>query len=156
MAHRALPESRMFALLLATCTALGACGGGDPEPEDLQLAQAESQEQWARPLGATLAAAAETSAGTSSSTASGGSRWSDRATWGGTLPGNGAEVVIPAGKTIVLDGATPALAGLRIEGTLRIEGANAAITAGFIDIPATGALLAGSATAPYTGRSSSP
>ena len=123
MAHRALPESRMFALLLATCTALGACGGGDPEPEDLQLAQAESQEQWARPLGATLAAAAETSAGTSSSTASGGSRWSDRATWGGTLPGNGTEVVIPAGKTIVLDGATPALAGLRIEGTLRIEGA---------------------------------
>ena len=152
MAHRALPESRMFALLLATCTALGACGGGDPEPEDLQLAQAESQEQWARPLGATLAAAAETSAGTSSSTASGGSRWSDRATWGGTLPGNGTEVVIPAGKTIVLDGATPALAGLRIEGTLRIEGANAAITAGFIDIPATGALLAGSATAPYTGK----
>src|SRR5687768_10778195 len=99
MAHRALEESRMLALLLATCTALGACGGGDPEPEDLQLAQAESQEQWARPLGATLAT--EASTGTSSS-ASGGARWSDRATWGGSLPGNGSEVVIPAGKTIVL------------------------------------------------------
>jgi hypothetical protein len=81
-----------------------------------------------------------------------GPRWSDPATWGGVLPVAGAEVVIPAGRTVVLDAATPALSGLRIEGTLRIEGADAALTAGFIDIPSSGALLAGSATAPYTGK----
>lgn len=30
-------------------------------------------------------------------------RWSDRATWGGTVPQDGSHVTVPAGKTIILD-----------------------------------------------------
>src|SRR4051812_27079581 len=38
------------------------------------------------------------------------SRWSDPATWGGTVPQATTKVVIPEGKTVVLDIDTPNLA----------------------------------------------
>jgi hypothetical protein len=78
-----------------------------------------------------------------------GQRWSDPATWGGTLPTAGATVVIPAGRTIVLDTATPALKGLTIEGTLTAApDADIGITADYI-ILRGGRLQIGSAAAPY-------
>lgn len=45
--------------------------------------------------------------------------WSDAATWGGTKPSNGDEVVIPEGQYIILDENPPALGGLTINGTLQ-------------------------------------
>ncbi len=45
-------------------------------------------------------------------------KWSDPATWGGTVPVAGADVVIPAGKDVLLDMDTPALGGLTINGSL--------------------------------------
>ena len=77
-------------------------------------------------------------------------RWSDPATWGGALPGDGAEVVVPAGKTLVLDTNTASLGALRIEGTLRFAPRDLALTAKSIRV--TGALEAGAPTEPYVHR----
>jgi cell migration-inducing and hyaluronan-binding protein len=45
-------------------------------------------------------------------------KWSDPATWGGSVPVAGADVVIPAGKDVLLDMDTPALGSLTINGSL--------------------------------------
>jgi hypothetical protein len=81
---------------------------------------------------------------------SGELRWSDPATWGGTMPPTGAEIVIPVGRTIVLDTQTASLGPVRVEGTLRLAGADVALTAASVNV--TGALLVGSATAPFGGK----
>lgn len=44
--------------------------------------------------------------------------WSDPATWGGTIPADGASVRIPAGKVVTLDRSV-SLASLTVNGTLR-------------------------------------
>ena len=82
--------------------------------------------------------------------ATGELRWSDPATWGGSIPGDGAEVVVPAGRTVVLDAPTASLGALRIEGTLRFAPRDLALTARSIQV--TGALEAGSASDPYVHR----
>lgn len=48
-------------------------------------------------------------------------RWSDAATWGGNKPVAGANVVIPAGTTILLDENPPALGGLTVDGNLEFD-----------------------------------
>ena len=78
-------------------------------------------------------------------------RWSDPATWGGQLPAAGATITIPAGRTVVLDAQTPALAGLRIQGTLVAANADVAITAGYIIVDG-GRLEIGTATTPFARR----
>jgi hypothetical protein len=77
-------------------------------------------------------------------------RWSDAATWGGEVPGAGAEVVIPAGATVVLDTDTALLGNLRIEGTLRFAAADIELKATAIQV--SGALHIGSAAQPHTNR----
>lgn len=79
--------------------------------------------------------------------------WSDPATWGGSKPVAGAAVVVPAGKTIVLDESTPALGLLTIDGNLVFKDAvTAELRASAVLVRATGSLRAGTATAPFTGR----
>jgi len=53
----------------------------------------------------------------------GAQRWSDPTTWGGAPPKDGDEITIPAGKTVLLDGSTPDLKGLTVNGTLLFEDA---------------------------------
>jgi hypothetical protein len=77
-------------------------------------------------------------------------RWSDAATWGGVVPGAGAEVVVPTGATLVLDTDTADLGNLRIEGTLRFAAADVELRAAAIQV--SGALLIGSANAPHLNR----
>jgi hypothetical protein len=77
-------------------------------------------------------------------------KWSDRATWGGEVPGVGAEVVVPAGATVVLDTDTAELGNLRIEGTLRFGAADVELKAAAVQV--SGALLIGSAEAPHLNR----
>jgi len=48
-------------------------------------------------------------------------RWSDPATWGGRLPPAGGDVVIAAGRRILLDVSPPPLGSLRIDGRLRFD-----------------------------------
>ena len=81
-----------------------------------------------------------------------GALWSDPATWGGTKPGAGASVFIPAGKQVVIDENTPALGELTIEGELLFKPAIAAeLSADVIRVQRGGALRAGTASAPFTG-----
>ncbi|MGL4576498.1 MAG: G8 domain-containing protein, partial [Burkholderiaceae bacterium] len=78
--------------------------------------------------------------------------WSDPASWGGTLPPAGAQVLIPAGRAIVLDADTPALAGLQIDGALYFADKNVKLTAGWV--MTTGLLQAGTEAEPYKYKSS--
>ncbi len=77
-------------------------------------------------------------------------RWSDTATWGGAVPAAGAEVVVPAGATVVLDTDTAVLGNLRIEGTLRFAAADVELKAAAIQV--SGALQIGSAAQPHRHR----
>ncbi len=80
-------------------------------------------------------------------------RWSDAATWGGQVPGAGANVVIPLGKTVMLDVPTAALGSLKIEGRLIAEQSRSVgITANYVLVTGPAALLEiGSATEPFLG-----
>jgi G8 domain len=73
--------------------------------------------------------------------------WSDPNTWGGTLPAAGAAVVIPAGKTVVLDTQTAALGDVRIEGVLKLAERDVELSADSVTV--TGTIQAGTAAAPY-------
>lgn len=68
------------------------------------------------------------------------------------MPPAGAIVVIPAGKTVVLDTATPALRGLTIEGSLvAAADTDVAITSDFVYVKG-GRLQIGTASQPYLRR----
>lgn len=77
-----------------------------------------------------------------------GTRWSDPATWGGTVPPANSVVVIPTGKTVILDGTTPPLRGLQIQGTLVAGDHDVAITSDYVYVNG-GRLQIGSATQPF-------
>lgn len=78
-------------------------------------------------------------------------RWSDPATWpGGVVPAAGAAVSIPAGKTVRLDVSPPPLASLTVDGVLRFDATDLALTAGWILV--RGRFEVGSEAAPYTHR----
>jgi G8 domain/Right handed beta helix region/Secretion system C-terminal sorting domain len=74
--------------------------------------------------------------------------WSNPATWGGVKPVAGAAVTIAAGKHIILDENTPALAGLTINGTLEFDRKNVSLTAHWIML--MGTMYVGSAASPFT------
>lgn len=62
-------------------------------------------------------------------------------------------MVIPAGRVVLLDENPPALAGLTIDGELRIRGdADVELQADWVLVNATGTLRAGAEGAPVTGR----
>jgi len=64
--------------------------------------------------------------------------WSDPATWGGTLPAAGADVVIPADKNVLLDMDTPALGSLTINGSLTFSPSrDLALTSRYIVVQGT-------------------
>jgi cell surface hyaluronidase len=76
-------------------------------------------------------------------------KWSEAATWGGTLPGTDAAVVIPAGKTVVLDINAPRLKSLEIRGTLQFINRNIELRSGSIMVHG-GKLQIGSSAVPFT------
>ena len=77
-------------------------------------------------------------------------RWSDVATWGGGLPSAGSDIVIPAGRTIILDISPAAIGALKIEGTLKFDARDIELTAASINV--TGSLLIGSKTQAYRNK----
>lgn len=80
--------------------------------------------------------------------------WSEEASWarfGAHKPLAGEAVTIPAGYKILLDESTPDLAGINVDGELRLaENQTLTLQADYIMVH--GALLAGSAHAAYSGR----
>jgi hypothetical protein len=76
-------------------------------------------------------------------------RWSDPANWPDRkVPAAGADVVIPKGTDLVLDVSPPALASLRIEGTLTADDRDLELTAGNVHV--FGALRVGTERTPFT------
>lgn len=89
---------------------------------------------------------------TGTSPVASGQRWSDPATWGGSVPATGASVRVPPGKTIVLDTRTAALSALVVEGELVADpAADVSITSDYVLVAGSGAKLQiGTADQPYT------
>ncbi|MGL4610784.1 MAG: G8 domain-containing protein [Trueperaceae bacterium] len=79
-----------------------------------------------------------------------GERWSDPATWGGVMPGEGAVVEIPKGKTVVLDISTPRLGGLYIQGELLFDHQDVSLSSNWIAV--AGRLAAGQETAVHPSK----
>jgi G8 domain len=78
--------------------------------------------------------------------------WSNPATWGGTVPPAGASIIIPAGKTVLLDSKVN-VSGLTVNGTLACGGNDIAIEAHWVVVSGSQARLAcGTKAKPYTGQ----
>ncbi len=78
--------------------------------------------------------------------AGGGQNWSDPATWGGQVPAEGADVTVPAGKTVVLDRDVK-LGSLKVDGTLTFAEKDLNLSAKWILVH--GKLQVGGETAPF-------
>lgn len=79
------------------------------------------------------------------------SKWSEPASWAsGVVPVAGADVEIPAGRTIRLDVSPPALGKVTVNGRLRFDDVDLALTANAILV--NGALEVGTEAQPYTKR----
>jgi len=73
-----------------------------------------------------------------------GGLWSSPATWGGTVPGSGNDITIPAGAVVTVDQVT-SYRNLNVDGTLQWNGtANAMTLSGNLTVSSTGRFL------PYT------
>jgi hypothetical protein len=79
-------------------------------------------------------------------------RWSKPATWQGKLPASSAAVIIPAGRTILLDTNPPPLKSLLILGTLMCAEKDLSLSADWIMIHGGGALQCGSEQQPFQHR----
>jgi hypothetical protein len=78
--------------------------------------------------------------------------WSNPATWGGTVPPAGASVVIPAGRTVVLDTKVN-LKSLTVNGTLACGGSDIALEANWVMVAGNQSKLScGTQAAPYYGQ----
>jgi hypothetical protein len=77
-------------------------------------------------------------------------RWSDPATWNGSVPGAGAAVTIPAGKTVLLDVSPPALRSLQIDGALIFDDQDLSLSADWIIVH--GRLEVGTPEQPFRKR----
>jgi cell migration-inducing and hyaluronan-binding protein len=77
-------------------------------------------------------------------------KWSDPATWGGSLPTAGDKVTIPSSARVVLDTDTASLAGLQIDGSLRFAERDVALTSKWVVVH--GSLRIGSEKQPFQHR----
>lgn len=75
-------------------------------------------------------------------------RWSDPATWGGSVPKAGQNVEVPKGKAILLDVSPPALGRLTINGTLVFDNKDLNLSARWVMVH--GRLEVGVPAYPYT------
>lgn len=75
--------------------------------------------------------------------------WSNPATWQGHLPTAGAKVVIPAGRSLLLDTSPPPLTSLTIAGTLVCAEKDLTLRADWILLPNGGLFLCGSEVQPF-------
>lgn len=77
-------------------------------------------------------------------------RWSDPATWGGSVPSAGQAVTIPADKQVLLDVSPPELASLTVHGALVFDERDINLSVGWIMVH--GRFHVGQINAPYTHR----
>ncbi|MGL4574937.1 MAG: G8 domain-containing protein [Burkholderiaceae bacterium] len=150
----------VFALATIACSALVSCGGSSeggaaqptsngaaaptptasPGPSTTPPPPTPTPTPTATPVTGVLPAAPPPL------TSAGALKWSDPATWGGTLPGADAVVVIPAGRTIVMD-VDVKVRSLRVEGALLFADKDLTLRSNWIAV-AGGRLQAGTREAP--------
>lgn len=75
--------------------------------------------------------------------------WSSPATWQGKLPTAGAEITIPANRSILLDTSPPPLKSLTIRGVLVCAEKDLSLSANWIMLAKGGVLLCGSELRPF-------
>ena len=75
--------------------------------------------------------------------------WSNPATWGGTVPSASTEVIIPAGKRIVLD-VSATVKNILVLGTLELKDTPLQLTTDYIMVHGT--LRAGKSDAPFMSK----
>ena len=75
-------------------------------------------------------------------------RWSDPQAWGGSVPTEGAAVIVEAGRTLVIDQDVD-VGSLHIKGTVVVARNDIRIGAQWILVENEGALIAGSAEKPF-------
>jgi hypothetical protein len=141
-------RSFLIGTLLSSSLLLAACGGGSGGSDAAALSAPDGTATAQKSSGSTDG----NGNASPTTTTRNALRWSDRKTWGGSVPGAGAQVVIPAGQTILLDVSTAALGALRIDGTLVFDRRDLTLSAHSIEL--AGALLIGSADAPFVNKAS--
>ena len=138
---------------LAASLALAACGGGTASTDTSAASDVDTTSNALRATSGNGAGKSKPTSPTVGATPTSTTPellWSSPTTWGGVLPGAGATVVIPAGRTIVLDTNTAALGALDIQGTLVFADRSVALTAASIHV--SGSLNIGSPTQPFTNK----
>ncbi len=125
-------HSLLTVAALTTSLLVSACGSGDSTPSSAGMLDDD-------PL-AHLATSADTSAGT---------RWSDPATWGGSVPQDGAKVTIPRGQTVILD-RDIVTTSITVNGALICADQDLSVRSRWIMVH--GLLECGTATNPYVNR----
>lgn len=149
-----LRAGRFAVAMLSLWVGLAGCGGGggvamQGSAADPPAVSASSPPMPASPVAAPAPVpAAEPSAQSSSGSAI---AWSDLALWGGSPPGPQAAVLIPAGKTVMLDTDVD-VRNLTVEGTLRCARTDASLRANWILVGKTGRFECGTADAPHSHR----
>ena len=103
-------------------------------------------------VAALLGPADVSSAASLTAVGSGIKSWSDPSTWGGRVPGEGDNVTIPSGVTIVLDTSPPRLGDVMVNGTLEFGPTDIRLRAD--NIMVHGTFRVGSPSAPYTHEAS--
>jgi hypothetical protein len=78
-------------------------------------------------------------------------RWSDPATWGGSLPAAGETVIIPADKAVLLDVSPPPLQGIQVMGRLVADSVDLDLSLGYLLVMG-GEFRFGTDAAPYRQR----
>lgn len=148
---------------LSLLIALAGCGGGGGGTADAGTSSANASDD-AATADATLVDAAalafalaprpDGAGGAAGSTASSrAQRWSAPATWGGKVPADGEQVLIPAGSVIVLDVPTASLGGLVVQGTLLVsDRVPVTLTSRYVLVTGKGSFTAGAPAAPFGGR----
>jgi G8 domain/Right handed beta helix region len=137
--------------LWSVIATLAACGGGSKSSIDPSItANSNSNSQSIIALTTDASGAVVTVNGEKVNA----DAWSNPALWGGTVPGTGAAVVIPAGKVVVLDVDSAKLSSLVVNGKLiAASGKSVTLTADSIMVQGSNSeLRAGSANEPFDGQ----
>jgi cell surface hyaluronidase len=138
-----------FALAVLALTACGGDNGSDSAaPTPPAAGSTPTPSATPQPTAAPSPSASPQPSATPISSVT-GARWSDPAAWGGVIPPVGSAVVIPAGKSMVLDVPVD-LASLRIEGQLQFDPAKEIeLRAGSIQLAGPSARLAAGSESAY-------
>lgn len=145
------------ALLLFLLNACGG-GGGGSESAGSSAPLISGSQSSSQPITPPVSSIPTSPVSVSSAVVTEGAPWSDPTTWGGQMPPSGASIIIPKGKTVVLD-RTVEVANLEINGVLafaakdiELRAANILVNGGMLQIGTEESPFANKAMVTLTGN----